>query len=88
MGPHLTFHLAGGEGGMAHFMPHLGVPQARDLWPLLGNPELTPAIQKQIVEGVEDETDGRTVSELAAERDRCLIAILEALKTAREGVEA
>ena len=23
MGPHLTFHLAGGEGGMAHFMSHL-----------------------------------------------------------------
>jgi 3-hydroxyacyl-CoA dehydrogenase len=87
MGPHLTFHLAGGEGGMAHFMPHLGVPQARDWWPLLGNPELTPAIQKQIVEGVEDEADGRTISELAAERDRCLIAILEALKTAREGVD-
>jgi carnitine 3-dehydrogenase len=87
MGPHLTFHLAGGEGGMAHFMPHLGVTLARDWWPLLGNPELTPAIQKQIVEGVEDEADGRTISELAAERDRCLIAILEALKTAREGVD-
>jgi 3-hydroxyacyl-CoA dehydrogenase len=87
MGPHLTFHLAGGEGGMTHFMPHLGVPMARDWWPLLGNPELTPAIQKQIVEGIEDEADGRTIAELAAERDRCLIAILETLKTAREGVD-
>lgn len=26
MGPHLTFHLAGGEGGMKHFMEHLGGP--------------------------------------------------------------
>ena len=24
MGPHLTFHLGGGEGGMNHFMAHLG----------------------------------------------------------------
>ena len=28
MGPHLTFHLAGGEGGMTHFMAHLGPADA------------------------------------------------------------
>ena len=83
MGPHLTFHLAGGVGGMTHFMPHLGVPLARDWWPALGNPELTPAVQQQIIDGVAEEAAGRTIPELAAERDRCLIAILEALKTAR-----
>lgn len=85
MGPHLLFHLAGGVGGMTHFMPHLGVPLARDWWPALGNPELTPEVQKKIIDGVADEADGRTIPELAAERDRCLIAILEALKTARAG---
>ena len=83
MGRHLTFHLAGGVGGMTHFMPHLGVPLARDWWPALGNPELTPAVQQQIIDGVAEEAAGRTIPELAAERDRCLIAILEALKTAR-----
>lgn len=83
MGPHLTFHLAGGVGGMTHFMPHLGVPLARDWWPALGNPELTPAVQQQIIDGVAEEAAGWTIPELAAERDRCLIAILEALKTAR-----
>jgi carnitine 3-dehydrogenase len=83
MGPHLTFHLAGGVGGMTHFMPHLGVPLARDWWPALGNPELTPAVQKQIIDGVAEEASGRSIPELAAERDRCLIAILEVLKTAR-----
>ncbi len=83
MGPHLLFHLAGGVGGMTHFMPHLGVPLARDWWPALGNPELTSDVQKQIIDGVADEAAGRTIPELAAERDRCLIAILEALKTAR-----
>jgi len=83
MGPHLTFHLAGGVGGMAHFMPHLGVPQAKEWWPALGNPELTPALQQQIIDGVADEAHGRDIPALAAERDKCLIAILEALKKAR-----
>jgi 3-hydroxyacyl-CoA dehydrogenase len=83
MGPHLLFHLAGGVGGMTHFMPHLGVPLARDWWPALGNPELTPDVQKQIIDGVAEEAAGRSIPELAAERDRCLIAILEALKGAR-----
>lgn len=84
MGPHLTFHLAGGVGGMRHFMPHLGVPQAKEWWPSLGNPELTPEVQKLIVDGVDEEADGRGIAELAAERDRCLVAILEALKTCRK----
>jgi carnitine 3-dehydrogenase len=84
MGPHMTFHLAGGAGGMSHFMPHIGLPMARDWWPVLGNPELTTALQEQIINGVEEEADGKTTAELAAERDRSLIAILEALKAARE----
>jgi 3-hydroxyacyl-CoA dehydrogenase len=84
MGPHLTFHLAGGVGGMTHFMPHLGVPLAREWWPALGNPELTPALQKKIIDGVADEAAGRDIPALAAERDKCLIAILEALKQARD----
>jgi carnitine 3-dehydrogenase len=85
MGPHILFHLAGGVGGMAHFMPHLGVPLARDWWAALGSPELTPEVQRKIIDGVADEAAGRTIPELAAERDRCLIAIIEALKTARAG---
>jgi 3-hydroxyacyl-CoA dehydrogenase len=84
MGPHLTFHLAGGVGGMTHFMPHLGVPLAKEWWPALGNPELTPALQKKIIDGVADEAAGRDIPALAAERDKCLIAILEALKQARD----
>ena len=32
MGPHTTFHLAGGEGGMEHFMRHL-MPAVTGWWP-------------------------------------------------------
>src|SRR4051812_1718470 len=51
MGPHLTFHLAGGEGGMTHFMSHL-VP-AMEAWiDDLGDPKFTPEVQRKIIDGV------------------------------------
>jgi carnitine 3-dehydrogenase len=78
-GPHLTFHLAGGVGGMAHFMKHLLVPM-QSWWDDLGDPEMTPAVQRQIINGVAKEAAGRSIADLAAERDRCLIAILDAVK--------
>jgi len=78
-GPHLTFHLAGGVGGMAHFMKHLLVPM-QSWWDDLGDPDMTPAVQGKIIDGVADEAAGRSIADLAAERDRCLIAILDAVK--------
>ncbi|HXZ00368.1 MAG TPA: 3-hydroxyacyl-CoA dehydrogenase NAD-binding domain-containing protein [Stellaceae bacterium] len=79
-GPHLTFHLAGGTGGMEHFMKHLLVPM-QSWWDDLGSPEMTPAVQRKIIDGVAEEASGRSIAELAARRDRTLIAILNALKT-------
>jgi 3-hydroxyacyl-CoA dehydrogenase len=80
-GPHLTFHLAGGVGGMEHFMKHLLVPM-QSWWQDLGDPDVTPVVQRQIIDGVADEAAGRSIAELAAARDRALIAILDALKSA------
>lgn len=83
-GPHLTFHLAGGVGGMEHFMKHLLVPML-SWWKDLGEPEMTPELQRKIIEGVADEAAGRSIAELAAQRDRCLIAILDAVKGCKGG---
>jgi carnitine 3-dehydrogenase len=83
-GPHLTFHLAGGIGGMEHFMKHLLVPM-QSWWDDLGSPEMTPALQRQIIDGVAAEASGRSIAELAAQRDRSLIAVLNALKGAESG---
>jgi carnitine 3-dehydrogenase len=77
MGPHLTFHLAGGAGGMTHYMDHLA-PALSGWWPDLGNPVLTPELQQQIIAGVADEAAGRSVEELARRRDEFLIRVLEA----------
>lgn len=79
MGPNLTFHLAGGVGGIEHFMHHLAVP-LQSWWQDLGSPELTPELQRRIVEGVAAEADGCSIAELAAERDRILLKVLEAVR--------
>jgi 3-hydroxyacyl-CoA dehydrogenase len=78
MGPNTTFHLAGGEGGMAHFLAHLGTPM-ESWWADLGAPRLSPEIRSRIVDGVADAVGGRSIPELAAERDSRLLAILAAL---------
>ena len=45
MGPHLTFHMAGGEGGMAHFMSHIG-PAIQTWMDDLGAPKRAPQTRK------------------------------------------
>ena len=78
MGPHLTFHLAGGEGGMAHFMSHLGAGPVQSWMDDLGAPRLTAPVQQMIIEGVAAEAGSRSIAELQQWRDRKLIEILKA----------
>ncbi|RVU13128.1 3-hydroxyacyl-CoA dehydrogenase NAD-binding domain-containing protein [Methylobacterium oryzihabitans] len=75
MGPHMTYHLGGGEGGIAHYLAHLGPSQERR-WASLGTPSLTPEVQAAIVAGIAEEAAGRPIAELEARRDRGLIAVL------------
>jgi 3-hydroxyacyl-CoA dehydrogenase len=76
MGPHATFHLAGGAGGMAHFMDHL-MPAVTSWWEDLGQPVVTQDVQARLVAGVDAEMAGRSVAEMAARRDAFLTALLE-----------
>jgi 3-hydroxyacyl-CoA dehydrogenase len=75
MGPHLTFHMAGGDGGMKHFMDHIG-PAIQGWMDDLGAPVLDAKTQKAIVDGVAEEAAGRSMDELRRWRDRKLIEIL------------
>jgi carnitine 3-dehydrogenase len=77
-GPMLTFHLAGGQGGMAHMLDHFG-PSLLSPWTRLEAPELTPKLRDAVVDGCEREAAGRSIDELVAERDRGVIAVLRAL---------
>lgn len=77
MGPHLTFHLAGGEGGMAHFVGHL-LPAMQSWWRDLGTPDMTPELCRTLADGVAREAAGKSPRELAAWRDEALVRLLEA----------
>lgn len=83
MGPCLTFHLAGGEGGIAHMLDHFG-PALLEPWTRLEAPPLTPALRERMVEGCAREAGSRTVDDLVRERDDCLIRIMEALEAYRQ----
>jgi carnitine 3-dehydrogenase len=76
MGPHMTYHLGGGPGGIEHYLSHLGPSQVRR-WASLGNPTLSPEVQKRIVEGVAEEAGDRSIPELEQRRDRALLEILK-----------
>ncbi|MGP4017133.1 3-hydroxyacyl-CoA dehydrogenase NAD-binding domain-containing protein [Saccharopolyspora sp. 5N708] len=84
LGPCLTFHLAGGEGGMAHMLDHFG-PSLKSPWTRLAAPELTAELRDAMVEGCEQAADGRGIAELVAERDRALIAVMRAIDGVRNG---
>ena len=80
-GPHMLYHLGGGAGGMAAYLDHLG-PAQEARWAELGAPKLDASTREMLVAGVADEANGRTIPALAAERDRRLIAVLQALDEA------
>lgn len=84
MGPMLTFHLAGGEGGMAHMLDHFG-PSLESPWTRLAAPELTPELRDAVVGGCEEAAAGRSVTDLVRERDRGLVTLLRALQAAGVG---
>jgi carnitine 3-dehydrogenase len=83
-GPLLTFHLAGGEGGMAHMLDHFG-PSLKSPWTRLEAPELTTKLRNAMVDGCEAEAAGRSIAQLVAERDRAIIAVQRAVAQARNG---
>lgn len=83
MGPSLTFHLAGGVGGMAYFLDHLKASIEAD-WEELGQPKFTASLKKKLIDGVIAEAGTRSFPELATWRDRCLEDLLLALKDKRD----
>lgn len=83
MGPHMTYHLGGGEGGIEGYLAHLGPSQLKR-WESLGSPGLGPEVQRAIVDGVAQESGGRSIAELERRRDEGLIALLKARKPVSE----
>ena len=76
MGPHLTYHLGGGEGGYRGYLDHLG-PTQEARWQDLGTPKLTEAVKTALVEGVERELEDQDATTLTQRRDAALVALLQ-----------
>lgn len=84
MGTCLTFHLAGGAGGMRHMLEHFG-PALELPWTHLKAPELTPDLIERMAEGCEAQAAGRSPRELERQRDTYLVQVLKALRDADIG---
>jgi 3-hydroxyacyl-CoA dehydrogenase len=81
MGNMMLNHLGGGQGGIEHFFQQFTGPMTA-WWKVLGQPQLTPEVQKKLIDSVHAEVGSRSVDELAAERDEMLLGLIE-LRTKR-----
>jgi hypothetical protein len=72
----LTFHLGGGEGGITDMLDQFK-PAFEAWWASMSTPELSDATIKAIIDGVMAEARGRSIAQLAAERDAVRLPLLE-----------
>jgi 3-hydroxyacyl-CoA dehydrogenase len=75
MGPSLQFHLAGGAGGIKHFVDHLMDPMAA-LIKTLGTPDITPEFKKTIMDGVLQEAGNHSLDQLAQDENELLVGLI------------
>jgi len=76
MGNMMLNHLGGGQGGIEHFFQQFTGPMTA-WWKVLGQPVLTPEVQKKLIDSVHAEVGSRSIDELAAERDEMLMGLIE-----------
>ena len=55
---------------------------------VLGQPELTPEVQKTLIDSVHAEAGSRSIGELAAERDEVLLGLIELRKKVAKSTAA
>jgi carnitine 3-dehydrogenase len=84
MGSFLTYHLAGGPGGMRDFMkqfdPTLELP-----WTDLKFPKWSDPLEKRLIDGTEAQAAGRTVAQLEAKRNAILVDMMKLFKKHKIG---
>ncbi|NQU58085.1 MAG: L-carnitine dehydrogenase [Rhodospirillales bacterium] len=85
MGTFMTYRIAGGTGGMRHFMkqfgPTLGLPWTK----LMDVPDLTDDLVDKIAGQSDDQAGDASIRELERLRDDCLISVMQGLETRNYG---
>lgn len=84
MGQCMAFHVACGEGGMATNLDQFG-PALKLPWTRLEAPELTKELRDRMVDGCNAIAAGRHFEDMAAERDRAIVAILKVVSEIKAG---
>ena len=78
MGMNQIYMIAGGKGGARHFIEQFG-PALKWPWSHLKAPKLSNEIIDRFVEGVEAQSQGKSIREMEKIRDECLVAIQKVL---------
>ena len=78
----MAFHVACGAGGMATNLDQFG-PALKLPWTRLDAPELTRDLRDRMVDGCNAIAGDRPFEEMAAQRDKEIVAVLRALREAR-----
>src|ERR1700730_15307934 len=76
MGNMMLNHLGGGQGGIEHFFQQFTGPMTA-WWKVLGQPVLTPEVQKKLIDSVHAEVGSHSIDELEAQRDEVLLGLIE-----------
>ena len=77
MGPHLIYHLGGGEGGMDQFIDHFG-PAVKSWWESMANwTTLPPESKSVLIEGLKKEMGDRSLADISRWRDEKLAGLLK-----------
>jgi 3-hydroxyacyl-CoA dehydrogenase len=75
MGPSLQWHLAGGPGGIHHFMEQLMDPLC-EVMDHLGAPEFTETLRQTVIDGVARQAGDRSVEQLADRENQIIVDLL------------
>lgn len=84
MGSFLTYHLAGGPGGMRDFIKQFDPTLEYD-WTDLKFPRWNTDLERRLVEGCEAQAEGRKVSELEAKRNAILVDMMKLFRKHKIG---
>src|SRR6201990_3310314 len=76
MGNMMLNHLGGGQGGIEHFFQQFTGPMTA-WWKVLGQPVLSPEVQKKLIDSVHAEVGSRSISDLETQRDEILLGLIE-----------
>ena len=81
LGPHLSYHLGGGSGGIEYYLRHLGPAMAARWRTLATWTSIPPSAEKKIIRDIKtiELVKGKSVEEIATLRDEKLAKLLKIL---------